>query len=86
MWIRPPRPKTLAYGTVKGTVDSLGDIGDFVFPTPDEVKQENNYTQEQLERIGVEVQEKNREVVTITPWMGPMRRSRITVRRYHSQS
>ena len=36
------QPQTLAYGTIAGMVNSLGDTGHSTFLTPEEVKQENN--------------------------------------------
>lgn len=64
------QPQTLAYGTIAGIVDSLGDTGHSTFLTPDEVKQENDFTQGQLQGIGAEVQEKNGSVVIVAPLDG----------------
>jgi carboxyl-terminal processing protease len=64
------QPKTLAYGTIGGMVDSLGDTGHSVFLTPDEVKEINNFEQGTFQGIGVEVQEKNGNVVILAPLDG----------------
>jgi carboxyl-terminal processing protease len=64
------RPQRLAYGTIAGMIDSLGDTGHSTFLTPDEVKQANNFEQGQFVGIGVEVQEKNGNVVVIAPIEG----------------
>lgn len=64
------QPKTLAYGTIEGMVDSLGDTGHSTFLTPDEVKLENEVIQGQYEGIGAEVGEKNGNVVIVAPYDG----------------
>jgi carboxyl-terminal processing protease len=61
------QPQPLAYGTISGMVDSLGDTGHSTFLTPEQVQQENSFEQGQLQGIGVEVQEKNGHVVIIAP-------------------
>ncbi len=61
------QPQRLAYETISGMIDSLGDTGHSTFLTPDEVKQENDFTQGKLEGIGVEVQWKNNNVVIVAP-------------------
>lgn len=63
-------PKTLAYGTIAGMVDSLGDTGHSVFLNPEQVKQENNLIQGHLQGIGATVQEKNGNVVIVAPLDG----------------
>lgn len=64
------QPKTLAYGTIGGMVNSLGDTGHSVFLDPDQVKQENASIQGKLQGIGAEVQEKNGNVVVVAPLDG----------------
>jgi carboxyl-terminal processing protease len=64
------QPQTLAYGTIAGMVDSLGDTGHSTFLTPEQVVQSNNFQQGKLQGIGVEVQEKNNQVVIIAPLDG----------------
>jgi carboxyl-terminal processing protease len=64
------QPKTLAYGTIAGMIDSLGDTGHSIFLTPQELTQENDFEQGKLQGIGVEVQEKNGNVVIIAPLDG----------------
>lgn len=60
----------LSYGTIDGMVNSLGDTGHSVFLTPDELRQQNDYEQGQLEGIGIEVQEKDGNVVVLAPIQG----------------
>lgn len=60
-------PTNLAYGAIDGMINSLGDTGHSRFLTPQEVKQEQNYEQGKLNGIGVEVQEKNGQVVVVAP-------------------
>ncbi len=64
------QPQPLAYGAISGMVDSLGDTGHSTFLTPEEVVQQNDFEQGKLQGIGVEVQEKNGEVVIIAPLDG----------------
>jgi carboxyl-terminal processing protease len=64
------QPKTLAYGTIAGMIDSLGDTGHSTFLTPQELEQENDFEQGELQGIGVEVQEKNGNAVIIAPLDG----------------
>jgi carboxyl-terminal processing protease len=64
------QPKTLAYGTIAGMIDSLGDTGHSTFLTPQELKQANDFEQGQLQGIGVEVQQKNGKIVVIAPLDG----------------
>jgi carboxyl-terminal processing protease len=64
------QPQLLAYGTIAGMIDSLGDTGHSTFLTPEEVKQQDQFEQGQLQGIGVEVQEKNGNVVILAPLDG----------------
>ncbi|MCX6003863.1 MAG: S41 family peptidase [Chloroflexi bacterium] len=64
------KPQNLTYGAIGGMVDSLGDTGHSTFLTPVEVQQENDAEQGQLQGIGVEVQEKDGNVVVIAPIEG----------------
>jgi len=64
------QPKTLAYGTIAGMIDCLGDTGHSTFLTPQELTQDNDFEQGKLQGIGVEVQEKNGNVVIIAPLDG----------------
>ena len=57
----------LAYGTIEGMINSLGDTGHSTFLTPDEVRQENDFSQGRLEGVGIEVQEKNGKIVVVAP-------------------
>jgi carboxyl-terminal processing protease len=64
------QPQTLAYGTIGGMISSLGDTGHSTFLTPQQVQQQNDYEQGKLQGIGVEVQEKNGQVVIAAPFDG----------------
>jgi carboxyl-terminal processing protease len=64
------QPKSLAYGTIAGMVDSLGDTGHSTFLTPAELKQTNSFEQGQFTGVGLEVQEKNNSVVVVAPIEG----------------
>ena len=61
------QPQRLAYGTIEGMINSLGDTGHSTFLTPDEVRQENDFSQGRLEGVGIEVQEKNGKIVVVAP-------------------
>jgi carboxyl-terminal processing protease len=61
------QPQNLAYGTIEGMMNSLGDTGHSTFLTPDQVKQENDFSQGRIEGIGIEVQQKNGEIVIVAP-------------------
>ena len=64
------QPKILAYGTIAGMVDSLGDTGHSTFLTPQQLEQENDFEQGKLQGIGAEVQEKDGNTVIIAPLDG----------------
>lgn len=63
-------PTKLAYGAIDGMINSLGDTGHSRFLTPEEVKQQQNFEKGQLEGVGIEVQEKNGQVVIVAPIEG----------------
>ncbi len=63
-------PQKLAYGSIAGMIDSLGDTGHSTFLTPEQVKQVNQEEQGTFQGIGVEVQEKNGQVVIVAPFDG----------------
>ncbi len=63
-------PQKLAYGSIAGMIDSLGDTGHSTFLTPEQVKQVNQEEQGSFQGIGVEVQEKNGQVVIVAPFDG----------------
>ena len=48
-------PKTLAYGTIAGMINSLGDTGHSTFVTPQELKQLDDFEQGKLQGIGIEI-------------------------------
>jgi carboxyl-terminal processing protease len=62
--------QVLAYGTIAGMIDSLGDTGHSTFLTPEEVQQENSLEQGQYQGIGAEVQARNGNVVIVAPLDG----------------
>ena len=64
------QPKTLAYGTIAGMINSLGDTGHSTFLTPQQVQQADTFEQGELQGIGVEVQWKNGGVVLMAPLNG----------------
>jgi carboxyl-terminal processing protease len=61
------QPNQLTYGAISGMVDALGDTGHSRFLTPQMVKEENSFTQGQFEGIGVEVEQKNGNLVIVAP-------------------
>ena len=63
-------PQKLAYGAIAGMMNSLGDTGHSTFLTPEEVKLVNQEEQGTLQGIGIEVQEKNGQVVIVAPMDG----------------
>jgi carboxyl-terminal processing protease len=60
----------LTYGAISGMVDALGDTGHSRFLTPQEVKQENDFTAGKFEGIGAEVTQQNGNVVIVYPIAG----------------
>jgi len=61
------QPQNLAYGTIAGMIDSLGDTGHSTFLSPAELAQQNEFEQGKLQGIGIEVQAKNGNVVIVAP-------------------
>jgi carboxyl-terminal processing protease len=59
--------KNLTYGAISGMVNALGDTGHSRFLTPEMVSQEQNMTNGEFEGVGLEVQDKNGQVVIVTP-------------------
>ncbi len=64
------QPKSLAYGSIAGMLDSLGDTGHSTFLTPDQVKQSGSLEKGQFEGVGVEVQLKNNYITVVAPIEG----------------
>ena len=64
------QPQRLAYGTIAGMVSSLGDTGHSTFLTPTEVRLATNFERGQFEGVGIEIQEKNGNVVIVAPIEG----------------
>jgi carboxyl-terminal processing protease len=60
-------PQKLAYGSISGMIDSVGDTGHSTFLTPEQVKQLNSQESGTLQGIGVEVQQKNGSVMIVAP-------------------
>lgn len=60
-------PQNLAYGAIAGMVDALGDTGHSVFLTPTMVKELHVTERGELKGVGLEVQEKNRQLVIVAP-------------------
>lgn len=63
-------PRRLAYGAVDGMVASLGDTGHSRFLTPDDVRLLQDLEKGQLEGVGIEVQEREGQVVIVAPIEG----------------
>lgn len=59
------QPQTLAYATITGMVNSLGDNGHSTFLTPQQVQEQNDFQQGKLYGIGAEIEERNGHVVII---------------------
>ncbi len=57
----------LEYGAVSGMVEALGDTGHSRFLSPEMVKVERSMTQGWFEGIGAEVQEKDGQIVIVSP-------------------
>jgi carboxyl-terminal processing protease len=64
------QPKTLAYGTIAGMINSLGDTGHSTFLTPQELSQVNEFEQGTLQGIGVEVRQKDQNILIVAPLDG----------------
>jgi carboxyl-terminal processing protease len=64
------QPQSLAYGSIDGMINSLGDTGHSTFLTPEQVKMANNLEQGNFEGVGIEVQFKNNNVIVVTPING----------------
>src|ERR671920_507944 len=60
-------PKKEAYGAIEGMLDSLGDDGHTRFLTPEERKQNDQSLSGTYVGIGVQLEEKNSEVVVAAP-------------------
>jgi carboxyl-terminal processing protease len=59
--------QNLTYGAIAGMVDALGDTGHSTFLPPKMVKQLHSTEEGQLKGVGLEVQERNRQVVIEAP-------------------
>jgi carboxyl-terminal processing protease len=63
-------PQRLGYGAISGMTDALGDTGHSRFLSPQMLRAENDFTQGQLVGIGVEVIEKDGQLVIVAPLDG----------------
>lgn len=61
------QPQEMAYGAIDGMVSSLGDTGHSRFLSPEMVQAQENFTQGQLEGIGVYVEMKEGHLVIVAP-------------------
>ena len=64
------KPRALAYGSISGMVDALGDTGHSTFLNPRMIKEEKAFTKGEYKGIGVEVKMKGVHVVVVTPLDG----------------
>jgi carboxyl-terminal processing protease len=62
------QPTPLTYGAINGMVDALGDTGHSTFLSPLMVKEEQSFTRGQYTGVGLQVQEKNGQVVVAAPF------------------
>ena len=60
----------LTYGAIRGMVDALGDVDHSTFLSPDEIKQEEDFTKGRYKGIGVVVKMKDGHVTIVTPLDG----------------
>ena len=63
-------PQALAYGSISGMVDALGDTGHSTFLGPQMIKEEEAFTKGEYKGIGMEVKMKGAHVVIVTPLDG----------------
>lgn len=64
------KPQAMTYGAISGMVDALGDTGHSTFLTPDEVKEEKEFTRGRFKGIGAEIKMKDGRVVVVAPLDG----------------
>ncbi len=64
------KPRHLAYGSISGMVDALGDTGHSTFLTPKMIKEENDYIKGRFKGIGAEIHKKDGHVVIVAPLDG----------------
>jgi carboxyl-terminal processing protease len=59
--------RAMTYGAIDGMVEALGDTGHTRFLTPEMVREQQNMTRGEFEGVGLQVQEKDGQVVVIAP-------------------
>lgn len=64
------KSRSLAYGSISGMVDALGDTGHSTFLSPQMIKEEEAFTKGEYKGIGMEVRMKGGHVVIVTPMDG----------------
>lgn len=64
------KPRHLAYGSISGMVDALGDTGHSTFLTPKMVQAENDFVKGQFKGIGAQIHGKDGHVVIVAPLDG----------------
>jgi len=64
------KPRSLAYGSISGMVDALGDTGHSTFLTPQMIKEEEEFAKGEYKGIGLEIKMKDDHVVIVTPLDG----------------
>ena len=61
-------PRQLAYGSISGMVNALGDTGHSTFLTPKMQKEENDFVKGRFKGIGAEIRKKDGHVVIVAPF------------------
>jgi len=64
------KPQRLAYTTIAGMINSLGDTGHSIFLTPDEMRQDNDFQKGEFEGVGIKAEAKNGQVVVVASMDG----------------
>lgn len=64
------KTQPLTYGAISGMVDALGDTGHSSFLSPDAVKDEQSFMRGQYVGVGLEIQNKNDQVMIVAPLDG----------------
>ncbi len=59
--------RSMTYGAIDGMVEALGDTGHTRFLTPEMVREQQNMTRGEFEGVGLQVQDKDGQVVVIAP-------------------
>jgi len=64
------KPRTMGYGAISGMVDALGDTGHSTFLSPEDRKEQHNFTEGRLKGVGLEIRMKAGQVVIVAPLDG----------------